>query len=247
MSFHATCEQVEEVLALASLGALDRDDVNVDVHRHLAGCDSCRRAAQSFSAMVATLPEALPPVTPPAHLRNRIMAEVYADAARAPAPRRRSRLRRLWGALPAGRGFTIAAGLAAAAAVVLAVWGASRPSGTAPQATSRTFQIAGTAAAPQATGALYYDAATTRAVLLVHGLQPPTTSGGPRRAYEVWLIPAQGAPVAAGFLTLQPDGQTWAAALSGNAEAYRQVAATIEPAAGSAQPTGAKVVTGTLS
>lgn len=246
MNTYGTCEQVEEVLALAGLGALDREDITVDVQRHLAGCESCRRAAATFATTVATLPEALPPVHPPARLRNNIMAQVYAEAARMPAARRRSPLSRLWRSLPASRGFTVATGLAAAAAVVLAVWGSSRSSGTNPQLTSRTYQVAGTAVAPQVSGALYYDATTTRSVLFVHGLQPPDASATPKRAYEVWLIPAHGAPVAAGFLTRQPGGQTWAAALSGNAQAYHVVAATIEPATGSEQPTGPKVLSGTL-
>lgn len=245
MNAHLTCERVEELLALASLGSLDNAEATVDVNRHLAGCESCRRTAAAFSTAVAMLPDALPPAQPPARLRNAIMARVYAEAAPGPARRRRSLAARVWSALPRSRAFTVATGLAGAAAIALAVWGGTRPTGAPPPAV-RTYHVAGTTAEPQATGSLYYDGAVGRAILVVHGLRAPDTSGTLSHVYEVWLIPAGAAPVPAGFLTLQPDGQTWASVISGDVQSYQTVAATVEPLAGSAQPTGTQVLSGTL-
>lgn len=246
MNAHITCERVEELLALASLGTLDDAEATADVNRHLAVCDSCRQTAATFATSVAMLPEALPPAQPPAHLRNAIMAQVYAEAAPRPVVRRRSLWSRAWASLPRSRGFTVATGLAGIAAVALAAWGAMRPSATALPATVRSYHVSGTTAEPQATGSLYYDSSDSRSVLVVHGLRAPDTGANPGHVYEVWLIPAGAAPVPAGFLTLQPDGQTWTSVLSGNVQQYQTVAATVEPSAGSAQPTGTQVLSGTL-
>lgn len=246
MNAHLTCERVEELLALASLGTLDNAEATVDVNRHLAGCESCRRTAAAFSTTVAMLPEALPQAQPPTGLRNAIMARVYSEAAPGSAPRRRSLAARFWSALPRSRAFTVATGLATLAAIAFAVWGGTRPTGNAPEPTVHTYHIAGTTAEPQATGSLYYDGAAGRAVLVVHGLHAPDASGTPTHVYEVWLIPAGTAPVPAGFLTLQPDGQTWTSVISGDVRAYQTVAATVEPLVGSAQPTGTQVLSGTL-
>lgn len=236
-----SCAQVEELLALVSLGALDSDGDEAEVTRHLAGCPSCRQAAAGFAATADLLPDALPPVEPPARLRRNLMAEVYAEATGV-AARRPALWRRLWERLPSGRAFTIVAGAAVAAAVALGAWGAGR-SGPAPQPTAATYSLTGTTAEPAAAGTLTYDRVSGRGVLEVRGLQPPAASG---RVYEVWLIPAQGVPVPAGFLTLQPDGRSWTGVISGDVPAYRTVAATIEPDGGTPAPTGTEVLSGTL-
>jgi anti-sigma-K factor RskA len=240
------CTHVEELLALSSLGALEARDIDVDVAAHTSRCVTCRSAAAGFATVAGMLPDALPLTLPSAQLRRSIMAEVHADAARtarnSERASARSMLRRLWNSVPAGRGFT----LAAAAAVLLAVWGMARDTPGAPApALTASYTVSGTTAEPDASGKVLYDAATRQAVVLVIGLPAPDISGN-AHAYEVWLIPSAGTPVPAGFLTLQPDGRTWAAVLRGNVRAYRALAATIEPAGGSPAPTGTEVVSSTL-
>jgi anti-sigma-K factor RskA len=241
-----TCEHIEELLALASVDALEPRDVDVDISAHLATCASCRRAAAAYTAAVSTLPDSLAELEPRARLRRALMARVYGEAAATAPARRVPLLRRLWQRLPAGRGFTVAAGLAAAAAVVLGIWGGTRPTATA--SPIATIAVTGTTSEPSANGTISYNPQTERAVLTVQGLPGPDAAGTPgQHVYEVWLIPSSGAAVPAAFLTLQPDGRTWTAVMSGDMSRYRTVAATIEPAGGSPAPTGAEVLTASLS
>jgi anti-sigma-K factor RskA len=238
-----SCQRVEELLALASVDALEQRDIDVDINAHLATCGACRQTAAAFFATVAALPETLPQQEPPARLRRNLMATVYGEAGGTVSTRRDPLLRRIWGRVPVGRGFTVATVLAAITVVTLAVWTATRSVTSQPQQAS--FQVAGTTAEPSATGQLSYDPLTERAVLTVQGL-PTLSTSSPERVYEVWLIPASGAPVPAAFLTLQPDGRTWTAVISGDVLAYRTVAATVEPEGGSPAPTGVEVVSGSV-
>ena len=82
-------------------------------------------------------------------------------------------------------------------------------------------------------------------MLTVHGLTPPPGSG--RSVYEVWLVPAHGAPVAAAFITEQPSSATWTAVIDGDVTRYRMLAATVEPAGGSRGPTGTEVFSADLT
>jgi anti-sigma-K factor RskA len=240
------CRAIEELLAVGSLGGLE-PGAGAQVTEHLARCGACRDLARAYVAVVDSLPGALEPVQPPPSLRRNLMSQVYTEASGARAAVRRPTLwRRLWDAVPAGRPFTLGAAAAMAAVVGLAVWGAGRgASPAAPRA--EAFRVLGTTAQPAAAGTLAYDPAAGHSVLTVRGLsRPVSTGGGATPVYEVWLIPSQGAPVAAGFLTLQPDGQTWAAVVSGDVHRYSALAATTEPAGGTIAPTGSQVITASL-
>jgi anti-sigma-K factor RskA len=246
MAEQMTCDQVEEVLALASLDALDTGDEAASARRHLAGCAQCRRTAASFSSAVSLLPDALPLVAPPPRLRHAVMARVYADAIEAPPPKK-PLLRRWWEAVPSARAFTMVSAAAVVAALVLGLWGAFRPTSPGPApARSVAYQLSGTTAEPTATGTLQFDPQSKRGVIVVHGLQAPDLTPEEHHVYEVWLIPSKGAPVPAGFLTLQPDHQTWTGVVSGDVTTYRTVAATIEPDGGTLAPTGLEVLSGNV-
>lgn len=70
--------RLEEAAAFA-LGALDADRVE-DFERHLAGCERCQEELRWLTPAVQALPEAVEPQTPPPALKQRLMAEVRADA-----------------------------------------------------------------------------------------------------------------------------------------------------------------------
>ena len=66
------------------------------------------------------------------------------------------------------------------------------------------------------------------------------------QTYELWLIDAEGTPVPAGLLGADAPAQTAIRVeLPGSVEEYSAVAVSIEPAAGSEQPTGPIVMVGT--
>ncbi|TMB89010.1 MAG: anti-sigma factor [Chloroflexi bacterium] len=239
------CFEAEGHLALASVGALEGADRS-DLERHLATCHACRGLAARNADAVSLLFGALDPVAPPPRLRRNLMAQVYAEAVGGPGAVRRSRWRHFLDRIPASRALSIAGAGALAAAVALLVWEntGGRPA-VAPHEVS--YRVMGTTADPSASGTLTFDPAQSIAELTVRGLpQLPATATAAPHVYEVWLIPGAGAPMPAGFLTLQPSGGTWTAVLSADIRKYQTVAATIEPYGGSPGPTGTQVLSGQL-
>jgi anti-sigma-K factor RskA len=211
------------------------------VRGHLPGCQRCARAAAEYTATADLMAIAVDQVQPTAELRSRIMAEVYASAparARAPQGRQPARhgwLRRLWHALPSGRGFTAGGALAAAAAVALLVVAVARGGGG-----PVSSPVRGTVGELTVQGSLTYYRQTQTAVLSVHGL-----TAQPSQVYEVWLVRSSNSVTPAGYLTEQPDG-SWSVAIHGSLSGYSAVAATVEPSGGSPTPTGRQVLAGTL-
>ncbi len=237
-----SCQDADVLAAALSVGSIDSRD-HAALQQHLAGCADCRRLAGEYLEAAARLPLALEPLQPSPELRGRLMRAVYAEAAQPAAAAPRSWLRRMWSALPTGRGFTVAAAVAAVAVIALSSWMVLHRQGGAPASVS--VALVSTPAAPHAHGQLVYTPGASLAVLTVTGLAGPASLAGGSSVYEVWLIRSDGGAVAAAYLSHEPDG-TWSAALHGDMGAYASVAATVEPQGGSPAPTGAKVVEGHL-
>jgi hypothetical protein len=86
MNEHEHDSRLEEVAAFA-IGGLDPDRVD-ELEKHLAGCKRCQEELRWLSPAVQALPEAVERLAPPPELKQRLMAEVRADAA---AEERRAR------------------------------------------------------------------------------------------------------------------------------------------------------------
>jgi anti-sigma-K factor RskA len=100
-----------------------------------------------------------------------------------------------------------------------------------------TVALKGTPAEPNAQGQLIADPASQSAVLVVTGL-PPLEAG---KTYQVWLI--AGAPVSAGLLTVDANGQGVLIVTSTESiGSFKSLGISVEPAGGSPQPTGDIVV-----
>ncbi len=100
--------------------------------------------------------------------------------------------------------------------------------------------LAGNDIAPNAGGTLFVG--TESLTLLVHGLQPLPAE----QTYELWLIPDGRAPISSGLVRLTAaEGPYLITDLPRNAETFAAVGLSIEPAGGSAQPTGPIVLLGT--
>lgn len=72
-------QRLEEVAAYA-IGGLDPQQVP-DFEKHLAGCKRCQEELRWLAPAVGALPEAVERQAPPPELKQRLMAEVRADAA----------------------------------------------------------------------------------------------------------------------------------------------------------------------
>jgi anti-sigma-K factor RskA len=64
------------------LGALTKDEAS-ELERHLESCEPCRQEVRWLMPAAESLPESIRPLEPPERLRERLMAVVREDAARA--------------------------------------------------------------------------------------------------------------------------------------------------------------------
>jgi hypothetical protein len=78
MNEHEHDGRLEEVAAYA-IGGLDPDRVE-ELEGHLAGCRRCQEELRWLAPAVRALPEAVERQAPPPELKQRLMAEVRADA-----------------------------------------------------------------------------------------------------------------------------------------------------------------------
>jgi anti-sigma-K factor RskA len=250
MSMH---EQFAEDLALYALGALQGEERSA-LEKHLESCADCRRELEQLRGDTALVALSVAGPKPPQRSRERLMKAVARERKFSPV-----RHRAWWGM----------AGWATAAAMALLAfgfWGQYKNS-------RRQISIMSQAAVEQqaalekarevvetltATDAMH--------VTLVAAKTPPQPQGKviylrersalvfmasnmpklpPLKAYELWLIPKQGAPIPAGVF--KPDAQGSATIVDPplpvgtKAKAF---AITVEPEAGSSTPTMPIVMVG---
>jgi anti-sigma-K factor RskA len=242
-------ERWSEELAAYLLGALEPDEMAA-FERHAEGCERCRAEARWLMPAMQALPESIERHRPPPQLRERLMAEVRADAGAAgsgvPARRAtdgeggrehtgwRQRLGALWrGDGP--RGLRPAAGLVALLLVVVAVAGyvvgnngSSSPSG-GPAGTVVSGHAPGIVATMVREGA--------GGSLHLTNVKPIPDG----RVLEAWVQrDGRVTPVEALFV---PDREGRASTTVANMEGVETVMVTVEPAGGTNAPTSSPIVT----
>lgn len=104
--------------------------------------------------------------------------------------------------------------------------------------------LIGTASAPKAKGTMYMQPGNITAVLILDGLEPLPEG----RTYQFWLAREGGAPVPNDTFTVDASGHaSLIIKANDQVNAFKQVMVTIEPTAGSSQPSdGATVLEGNL-
>jgi anti-sigma-K factor RskA len=104
-----------------------------------------------------------------------------------------------------------------------------------------TVRLTGSGETARATGTVKFN---SKSGVVLYSANLPALP--PDKSYQMWLVPASGAPISAGLLG--PGGHAWGnlwtAQVPANTEA-KAFAVTIEPVGGMPQPTGPKVLTGT--
>jgi anti-sigma-K factor RskA len=219
-----------ESLAAYALGALGPDEA-VALERHLEGCKRCRAELARLAPALQALPEAVEPLEPPRALRDRLMAEVRADAraAAAPATGRTRVLGRLRGAF-AGHHWRPAAALAALLVVAAVIVGLEL--GGAGSGTGRTSTVV----AGQAPGVV----ATVVSEDEMGRLKLSNVPDLPRdRVLEAWL--SRDGEVEAVPTLFVPDGEGHASTRLGDLQGVDRVMVTTEPPGGSKAPTSAPI------
>jgi anti-sigma-K factor RskA len=105
---------------------------------------------------------------------------------------------------------------------------------------TQTVKLASTERGLNASGVVKFNA-KAGVVLYTADLAPLP----PNQSYQMWLVPASGAPISAGLMG--PGGHAWGNLWTGEVPANTQAkafAVTIEPVGGVSQPTGPKVLLG---
>jgi len=246
-------EQFAEDLALLALGSLGGDE-RLALEKHLRECAACRRELESLRGDMALLSLSTGGPKPPARSRERLMAAIARE------PR--------GSAAPAKRWWMLAPSLAVAALMLVIVLLMKQNSALRQQVARMDYDAAAQHVelrrAREVVSTL--TASDAMRVTLVAAKTPPQPQGKaiyvrdrsnlifiasnmpaapPEKAYELWLIPASGAPIPAGVF--KPDAHGSATVvnppLPGGVEA-KAFAITIEPEAGSATPTMPIVMVG---
>lgn len=234
---------VEPLLGAYALEALDFEE-RAAVEGHLADCESCRRALEKFQAVATMLMLAPEPAAPSPRVRARLLSKI--DASRRPRPF--SFGRELWPRLG------LAAGLAALLLINLALVGQVRALREEQARIGADLQVDQTALAlasypttqvvlldgEAVGGTLLFEPERRFAVLHMWGLDPLEA----RQSYQAWLVREDGSRVSAGLFAADPNSIFTSAVLTSPAPVgqFSSLGVTIEPAGGSAEPTGPRVL-----
>ncbi|HEX4065541.1 MAG TPA: anti-sigma factor [Acidobacteriaceae bacterium] len=244
---------------LYALGALDGEEKQA-FEAHVRTCAACAEELAAARQRVALLALAAPPAAPSPALKQRLMQRVRAEKATVAVPVRE--MRRFSFLIPALAACTVFF-------AVLAGWlwrmdlrdthriaflqrrlasaeARSQEVASAAAETDRLLGVPGTinvALAQQPgqpaghAGVLYNPRMGT--VLYAGQLLPAP----PGKSYQLWLVPAQGAPVSLGVFSAKEARVAITAHVSPGIAA-KAFAVTIEPQGGMPQPTGPKVLVG---
>jgi anti-sigma-K factor RskA len=244
MSAH---EQFADDLALLAVGALQGDE-RAAMEKHLEGCAACHRELEQLRGDTALLALSTAGPAPPKRSRERLLKAIAKE------PRETKVAGRSWT-------WTLAPWLAAAVFALAAVFFFRQSDGLS----QRVAQLQSESAQQQAQLEKAREVVTTLTstealrVTLVAAQAPPQPQGKAiyvrdrsslvflasnmpalpaQKAYELWLIPTNGAPIPAGVF--KPDAHGSATViqppLPAGVEA-KAFAITIEPEQGSATPT----------
>ncbi|MEO8357581.1 MAG: anti-sigma factor [Chloroflexota bacterium] len=259
-------QQVEELLPFYALDALCDEERKL-VEEYLADHPEARQQLESMGRAASALPYGVAPVEPPRGVKEALMARVTLDAEAQAHPSREISPQ------PSRRAFSFesffrAFSLATAAIAIIWVLILNRQvshlrseittlNGRLVEQSESLEQILqnlpqtnpiisvslkGTDVQPQAQGQLIANPNDQSAVLVISGL-PPLEPG---RTYQVWLI--GDAPVSAGLLTVDENGRSVLIITSEEAiGSFNSLGISIEPQAGSEQPTGEIVILSDLS
>jgi anti-sigma-K factor RskA len=225
-------EALHDLTAAYALDALDERDVRA-YEEHLAHCERCRAELASLSEAATSLAYGVEAPPPPPELRERILETARAERSNVTPLRRRL-------ALPAALG---AAGIAVAAAIVLAVWASSLNGNLDRERTKNAQRLAAAQLVaqpdarriPLSTGGTLVVSKTGEAVLVLSGLGHAPEG----KTYQAWVVEG-GRPRPAGLF---PGGEDVAlVSLTRKVPNGAVVAVTVERKGGAARPTGTPIL-----
>jgi anti-sigma-K factor RskA len=226
----------DDLVAFA-LGALEPAEQRA-IEAHAPSCARCTRELEALVPAVAVLGESVEQLEPPPELRERVLAEVRADAERSAAERgagERPRRRRGW------RGFMLRPAIAVGLAIVIAAVGGyviAGNGGTDNGQVGTTVEVQSPPGQPGVSGTLAVG--ENSSMLDLHGLAQ--LKG--REVYQVWVAKGQTVRPSSNFI---PDaGGRAMTAVDGQLDSGTRVMVTREPHPGEPQPTGSVLLSATV-
>ncbi len=242
-----TREEAREMLAAYAMHALSPEETR-EVDAHVSASDELRRELAGFQVIAAVLATGVPQIDPPAHLRDRIMKTIAAEAAGAEpttTPPARASWPRAW-----------RLGLAAAAALAIAFAGTTftlnrrlaalnqrlvsqeRVLGILADPAAKVTSLAGSV---RAGVRFVYHPETRQGALVVSDLRDP----GQGKVYQLWLIAGQTPESVTVFRTA--PGRPIILPVAADFARYQVVAITVEPGPnGSPAPTSNPILAASL-
>jgi anti-sigma factor RsiW len=230
---------VLESLPAYVLGSLDEEEAQ-SVKEHITGCHLCRQELDAFQAVADQLPLAVPEARPSSDLSARLMERIQSVSVKQTTPPVRWRFpRRL---LPVGALAGLFLIIILAFSNVL-LWQRmnnlevlSGPLGM------RAIALQNTTAAPSASGFVVMGADGQNGVLVVDKLPPLDAT----HEYQVWLV-REASPSGGPVFSVDEHGYRGVRLEAPDSLlSYSEVWVTIEPAGGSASPSGKQVLHGSL-
>jgi anti-sigma-K factor RskA len=204
---------------------------------HLGSCAICREEVASLEVVAHSLPAAVPQLSAPGEVRDRVMATVKAEAELRQERTPRVRSRRLGPKRTAWR-LGLASAVTTSAAVIAIVLALGGSGGS--HASQHTQLIRAQVSAPRGTATLAVSAGHGQ--LRIAGLpQSP-----PRHVYEVWLERAGKAHPTDALFTVSVAGNA-TVAVPGSLAGVKAVMVTAEPEGGSTVPTSKPVIVAGVS
>jgi len=241
------CDELREQYELYVLGALEHPErAEIEEHLHRQG-DSCIAGVSRAREQMTTLALISPESHPPARLRNRVVGLVAEE-------------KRGWN-------WTAVWIVATACVALIAVWlGMARRDQARTLADARlevqrkstelarlneAFALMNDPAAkqlvfgentPKPRGRVFVN--SKQGVLLLASNLPPAPTG---KTYEMWMIPKSGKPVPAGLFQSESDGTAMYLRKGAvDVATVGIIAVTLEPEAGSPQPTSTPIIVAAL-
>jgi anti-sigma-K factor RskA len=249
-------DQFADDLSLYALGALSGEE-RLTLEQHLQECSACGREIEQLRGDLALLAVSASGPRPPARSRQRLMVAIGTELRRAQTPSRERKFK--WGIFEWALAGAVAVAVfvlsleninlhrrvsdleANAAAQQEQMVQAKQLISALTSADAAHFTLVASTTPPQPQGKAIYQRSTGTLVFLASNLRDLP----PQKTYELWLIPASGAPVPAGLF--RPDRRGSAAVIKPPLPAgieAKTFAITVEPESGSAAPTSTPIMVG---
>jgi anti-sigma-K factor RskA len=232
---------VIELLPVYALGSLDEEEA-LPVAEHVSMCRGCQAELLSYQAVIDQLALAAPESMPPANLKQQILGQLQTPRV---GTDRQSRLpwsQRVTGLFQkAAPVWGIASLILVALLVISNLWWwqrADREGSTVDPGGMQVVAMINTDAAPGAVGTLVISEDGKYGTLVVDRL--PALDE--QHQYQLWLI-RDGQRTSGGVFSVNPEGYgaLWISSPD-PLSSYPDFGITIEPAGGSPDPTGEKVL-----